>query len=448
MALAANFMFEQLPFMAKILSLNDDVLLKVFHAAVQASSPKLSDNQAPLNVSRTCRHWRNLLLANPRFWLCLDCKSDDELKLVPLWLRRSQDAVIEVSISGFSLLPPKVDPVLLEGALRVIFNNQSRLGKLLFAGLAHIPPVRVDNFSNLVEFRAVTSPPPVVGDAYLPLKTDNTHAVSVSSSHLQHRAIAPKLRNLDFWFGFALATRETLEGTWALLHQCPNLEQLSLHVLLCEAVEHNPIDPILSLEKLESIDLGCDGEDDNGLDYVRFLLRHLRAPSLHSLTITTIMNDTLVEAAREFLLGSNYGAPVREAGILMDDCSVQLQKKFLQDLSQVTKLTIPDDFDFGDAYRLEHTYQLLTLGSESGDFCPLLESFETSYSPSDVEIMAKFLLSRLRQTRTFRASIRSVKNEDLFRICEHPELQEWLEVNGSDIHCTNGDLFGSDLQSL
>ena len=59
--------------MAEITSLDDDVLLAIFENAAQVFQPRTSELAALLNLSRTCRRWRDLVASNARFWTRIVC---------------------------------------------------------------------------------------------------------------------------------------------------------------------------------------------------------------------------------------------------------------------------------------------------------------------------------------------------------------------------------------
>ena len=93
----------------------------------------------------------------------------------------------------------------------------------------------------------------------------------------------------------------------------------------------------------------------------------------------------------------------------------------MQDLSKVVTLTIDDA-------HYEITYQLLTMGRGSCDLCPLLEDFNVTFVPCSDSVV-DFLLSRLRQTRSFQGTFslcyEPIYGERRTRIYEHPELMRW-----------------------
>lgn len=86
------------PAMATTSSLNVDALVLIFDEAVRSarSWERSNSRYAPLNISRTCRRWREILLSNARFWANFECETMSAYELAPLWLKGSRNAVINV----------------------------------------------------------------------------------------------------------------------------------------------------------------------------------------------------------------------------------------------------------------------------------------------------------------------------------------------------------------
>ena len=389
--------------MAPISSLNEDTLLHIFDAVLAREW-----SWRPNPTAAPCRQWRELLLTHAHFWARLQCETEDDLKLAPLWLQRSKDAVIDVDISaGFD-----TNRALLRDVLFMIINNQSRLGKLRLnqADLEEdAQPVAVDDFSNLTDLKVETT-----------LSYRRTVLpYTFLSSQPRQQPIAPKLTKVSIYFSHtATHLQREIRG---LLEQCPNLKELSLDLSNCAVVEDDePDGHVYVFGRLESIDLTGSYRDKNVTDYVRRLLQRSEAPSLLSLSFEFDMDNPFVDAAQQFLMRSNYGR-VQKAVLRVSRCGLRLQEKIYRALPGVKELHIDE--------HQATSYNLLTLGRGTGDLCPLLEYIWVKNSPQKGhEAVVDCLVSRLSQGKRFKAEIRVDHTDDDDRdwIYTHPILKQWI----------------------
>ena len=346
----------------------------------------------------------------------LQCKTDDELALAPLWLQRSRDAIIDVDICGEFQNHAQLGSVLIE-----LLSNQSRLRKLSLSQveLEAFRPMAVNDLSNLVELSLTTK---LDTDYYYSSRPDMVLPYTFLLPRISQQPVAPRLRKLDLTSYFT--TKQMQIEIWALLEQCPNLEELSLNVInYDDDTEHEPDGHAFVLGKLESIVLESRIESKSDRQFLMRLLRRLEAPSLLSLTVRTYMDDWFAEAIQEFLVRSHYGGPVRKAEIRSIGCEGEFLEEILEALPGVTELCT---HAYGSTI-----YELLTLGQDTDDLCPLLESFHANNLFEEAsDDMADFLVSRLSRARTFKASIRvdHMSRDDREWIYNHPYLQQWMSA--------------------
>ncbi|KAJ6512974.1 hypothetical protein C8R45DRAFT_961982 [Mycena sanguinolenta] len=87
-----------------------DVLIEIFRACLPSEHDALIDfAEAPLLLSRICRHWRNVAYSTPMLWSAIHIPSPDSLdtpsnflarleKIVEEWLKRSATCFLSVSL--------------------------------------------------------------------------------------------------------------------------------------------------------------------------------------------------------------------------------------------------------------------------------------------------------------------------------------------------------------
>ena len=399
--------------MAKITSLNDDVLLEIFENAVQESDGRPLDNYAPLNISRTCQHWREVVLANGCLWTRFSFEktgtSDEKgeengyyemrSEIARLWIERSRDAVLSLDFDWVSISA---------SLIRTIFDHQSRLGKLVIRevrsedGKPHTRPqvkVMIRDLSNLVELL-------LLGGIILAIDTSLLLETEGSPSSSCAHPIAPKLRKLSV----ESRNYEIDATTTDLLEQCPNLEEF----VFSNAYEHKASGRALrrlrpmTFANLKTLDLNL-----KNCSRITDWLRHSTAPSLQSLHIGALDDAWSIAATAEFLERSRHGAPVEVA-----DLSINIRAEDIPDADAIIIImrlfrALPGlkeykCYDFPSSAR---GYELLTTESGSGDFWPHLEKFQAYYNPSIMEAstsndaIVNFLSSRLSRLQPFLAKI-------------------------------------------
>jgi hypothetical protein len=83
---------EREAWLAPIRTISHDELTIVFNVCAEM------DWIAPMRLATVCRAWRNAVLANPRAWSQIHPKSTRALKLIPLYLERSGQCTLALSI--------------------------------------------------------------------------------------------------------------------------------------------------------------------------------------------------------------------------------------------------------------------------------------------------------------------------------------------------------------
>ena len=382
--------------MAKIASLDDDVLLKIFENAVQVSDCDSSypyrrwiKAEAPLNLSRTCHHWRGIVLASGRFWTRFKSEVEWDMPLARVWLERSRNAILDLDFGrGY----------VKNSLLRRVFENQSRLGRLLIEGTewgGEPELVMIRDLSNMTE---------------LTLKGVSFTVNAMALSEPLSQPIAPKLTKL------IVHPRGGIDATLDLVEQCPNLVELSLSSN--DEANDRVFRPI-SFPDLTTLSLGLSF----GIQTVKWL-EHLTAPSLRTLDVSSHSihrSVSLPAVLADFLERSQYGAPVENLSLSIGGDDVQAWARFARSLPGLK------DY-YSDGFPASaHEYELLTIGGDSGDAWPLLQKFHKSFYPGDIDAMVDFLLSRLDRPHPFDAEvhIQNTDEDDCNYLREHEELSRW-----------------------
>ena len=382
--------------MAMITSLNDDILLKIFEDAVHLSDSIPNKRNAPLNLSHTCQHWRDIILANKRFWTRFKAKGDRDMRFAYLWLERSRDAILDLdfrrgNISG--------------GLLGLVFENQPRLRRLLVQGTkSKFPiPVVIRDLSNMVEMTL-----PFTIDTSLP-------------SDPPSRPIAPKMTNLTV--GLESYGVVTIGSTFDLIEQCPNLVELSLDFWddgMRDGLAFRP----LCFQALQTLTLHIHFRDN-----VEGWLQHLTAPSLRSLRIRDYsVNPRLRAILADFLERSQPGGPVERFSLASFDSTIDEHwVRLIQALPNLREYEC-------DSFPLDVSdHERLTIGSTSGNAWPLLQKFRKNFRLGDIDAMVGFVLSRLNRPHPFSAEIhvQHVADEVRNSLDTHEELSQWKDDSES-----------------
>ena len=410
--------------MAKISAIDDDALLKIFETAVQASDGRPSEHQAPLNIARTCRHWRMIVLTTGSLWTRFVCDDFDDVNFVRLWLQRSRDAIIDLDTWA---CPNEI-------LFRTIFENQSRFGKLLIRGgihsqhPQHLQPVMIHDLSNATEM--------ALGPGRVPFMVASNFLEVAEQLSLpsRPRPIAPKLTKLTV----SLFSGGGICAVFDLLEQSPNLSELDLRFdkPVFDVHATRTFHP-LSLDKLESLSLALPFQT-----LVVEWIRHLTAPSLRSLLITDhsldgIGDDRLPETFAAFLERSQYGAPVERATLNIKNTGNGTWFRIVQALPGLKEFR---SYAFPRSAR---DYEWLITRSRFGEVWPLLEGLQTYWNTGDILLegvqtywntgdidilaMVNFLLSRLLQPQHFSAviDVSNTNEQDRRFLEDHEELSRW-----------------------
>ena len=88
------------PMAMHIMMLSPDIFSTIVEFAITLCDGWPSGKQAPLNISRTCRSWRKLMLSNGRFWSQFKIVGGN-VRLATLWLRRSKEAPLDFQVTIF-----------------------------------------------------------------------------------------------------------------------------------------------------------------------------------------------------------------------------------------------------------------------------------------------------------------------------------------------------------
>ena len=417
----------------------EDVLSEIFALAISQSEGRTTLRDAPLNLSHTCRRWRELLLSNGRFWTHLDCFNSRtyDHRLASLWPERSRDAIMNVRIGPHHDGSQESKDRDCERLLEAVLRNQSRVGalKVMMMGSHEGEPMKLHDLSNLVSLE-LHHPFPFRGDSLL---LSSTHALL----HLPHlpeetQAIAPVLTKLTLT-GVKEAEAQ-LAGVLAMLVHCHNLSEFALTTRRNRSVERRdeeseaPINCIL--EKLESFSYST-------FSYGGFL-RHIRAPSLRYICVMGIASwppafNEMYDDIRDFLADSERGPVVRSAHFFFTHIEEEAQLAILEALPGVT--TLEAGFP-----RTNRVYRGLTLGGDGGELCPLLEYMEIHAPPKEgVRAMIDMLRSRFDESAKFRAVIatRPLEDDDAEELRAQVEIHRWISegrLNGPRLPST-GQLY-------
>ena len=392
--------------MAIITSIEYDVLVEIFEHACKMSDGRPNDHQAPLNLSLTCRRWREIILEHGCFWTRFTCEDIDRIGLARVWLQRSRNNILDLDLSG----------TFASGSLLcTIFENQSRLGRLLVEGTRckGTEPVAISDLSSMsklkldrILFMVSASPPP---------------AIDQTPSAARPQPIAPILYELQV----TIEEKDMPRSFWAavdLLEQCPRLNKFSLHIDGHSPSSHNTGGRIFNSYSLNNLaEISLSGQV---VGPVQAWLQHTTAPNLRLLDIRNKNNrnsgSALPDSVADFLERSQC-CGVEKAWLSIGRSGIQTWERIIQALPGLRMYYSGENFPF---HREE--YELLTIRNGSGDRWPCLSQFTKVGYPGDTSAVVSFLLSRLRRSQLFCADIEVRHlNEDSRRLLEdHAELSQ------------------------
>ena len=383
-----------------IASLPDDVLYKIFERAIPLHRFAILKYEAPLNVSHTCRTWRQLVISNGQFWtrIILALKEQSlkaDIRMLSLWLERTADVIIDFSASNIRI------PV--EGAdflawYRIAARKQSRWGKVnlpLYYYRQHreVEPAKLHNLSNLTEWE--------IGDAFpfgLEARKGNELPLFTVPIHQRvGRPIAPLLSRLSLsWFR---ANHEEHRGLLAMLRQCPNLMALRVHYEDEEICFDDINEPVCVMNRLDELQV------EGSFNWLR-LFRKIEAPSLRSLTASpgSVASSSCLERELPILLNApRFGAPLVSATMhFSGKLDAESQLRLFKALSDIKDLRVSFEGD-------EHTCHLLSFDDDGGQLCPYLENLHVTFTEfTSSHSIESMLVSRYRRSDKFRASVDGV----------------------------------------
>ena len=193
-----------------------DVLTVIFEWSTFLANGIPSIREAPLNLSHTCRSFRQLLLSSGHFWAHLRCLSPKvHGRLAQMWLERSLDARITFRAHGLSGIDEEED---LEAWRQVFSSKLSQFRALSVSfegGLENIKPSTLHDLSTLTELVLRKDIPFGLGE-----RGRFTPLFIVPSVEATMRPIAPLLPSL--YLRKVNGGNDAQRGLLAMLRHCPN----------------------------------------------------------------------------------------------------------------------------------------------------------------------------------------------------------------------------------
>lgn len=391
-----------------ISTLPPEILTKIFLEAIALADFEPKNHEAPLNVSHTCKAWRQLLLTNCFFWARLNLVSawpayrerDIDIRLATMWLARTGKATI-----SFHVVPGD-KPDSEEDNMAVwhheIVKRQSQWGdmnmKLYYPDHERsvMQTLPLEDLQNLTIWRiddndpfAIESDEPRVDKA----------SFLIPDLSLTGQPIAPRLTTLRIT-GIFVDNRQQ-RGLLAMLRHCPNLETFAICYEDEDDFDLSEDTPICVLSKLKQLSLA--GEFGR-----LHLFRKLRVPALDyldvgdpfhvngirevSMLILLISESELSHSLRKLVLGNRD--PVY---VCHNEAALRL---ILGAVPELELLYIDLDSDSSTFACI-----LLSLAPGGSGLCPRLDELHMCfYEDPDIEVLERMLSPRFESNDKFIAS--------------------------------------------
>ena len=406
-----------------ISSLPLDALLEIFDWAVRlarSTHEELDDRVPPLNLSHTCRLWRELVLSHPPFWAHISYEGPIHVRLASLWLERAQGADLHCNLRSF---PNSNTDEEVESFLQQLSSKQSH-----WVSMTHYGKHRHSNVCNPTELHDLSKLTDLVIYAEFPFGTEKGDVSFLPPQFIVPdptiaqplRPLAPSLQHLTLhglqgFFG-------SLRGIFAMLMQCPNLKILDLDCGSETHIEDGERHEELSctLVSLEVLFLG-------GYFPGMGALRKLVVPTLRELHFAANYfrdDDSIFNEFPMFLVDSQCARSITKLilDIAGDEPERAVLIRIIRVLPNVTHLGMSC---FGSA-----SQSVLLLDDNGAGFFPNLQEllfFEVfPRAEPHHEGLCSMLASRFAQNEKFRATLDVSRFEPNYRA-----KRESLETNGA-----------------
>ncbi|KAH8119562.1 hypothetical protein DFH11DRAFT_1565702 [Phellopilus nigrolimitatus] len=416
-----------------------EILLEIF-LECHFSRPihTLSIRQAPLNVSQTCRYWRDVALSSSLLWAHLDFHSrrsrfqHDHLRYIlttmDTWFLRSNKAPL--SFNMHISIPSIGDKALRSSAEKVVsslFRQQNRwkVIKLICMGLDLVKSLYLEATSMpLIESLQLRfSPqteyyyPPPHFDGIL----DLTSSLRLKTLHYRGSVLlnpsGPSLMALTecaFTFRPPITEFLFMDVCLNLLQLAPNLESFSTHFGETEYFPPVPPGPMLMLPRLRTLSL---------MESVApsLLIQKLTLPGLVDLEINSI-HDQAGGILVDFMRRSQ---PRLESLIIIEGCPEEDELlDVLHPLLALRSLTI-------ETAVLSYYFLIgMTLGGPWGVPCPTLQSIvfcDIGGWEGDEGLVADMLVSRWHAPRRLEEASFLLVECDMEEIMEMQPVRRCVE---------------------
>lgn len=467
--------------MGIVSTLSIDALAEIFDWAITFSENSFCPQQAPLNLSHTCRVWRTILLQNGRFWARVKWPEARavHVRLAALFLDRSASALLHYKIGQLS---DGSGPDEIRAWHELLFKKQERwrvvemaMWELKWVGKSistfslrrrcgrRMESTTLRDLSELT--RLVFADDYPFATVHDKIRTKGTPPLFLipPSDPVNGCPIAPQLTSL---ICHGLRGGKRVErGMLIMLNHCPALEDLELvfeSTYSTETPTEEDNGPICILRKLKRLTIG----GRYTFSSPTLLPRRMETPVLHELHIQADPAVVYGELPN-FLTRSKFGGPVCIADISSDsdysEDEVVLEQatdrysRLLAALPKVKHLNL-------DVPNIELAFRLLdresdNIGGKCSNLCPLVENLrivlDTSrYSPNSLHSLLDSLFkSRSASGRGFHVEVRIVGEklkgfkEELER---YPEARRWqneqclaLVLEHMDDNCPTSTAFDS-----
>lgn len=393
-----------------IFSMPPEVLTHIFLWAAALAKFQPKNHEAPLNVSRTCKAWRQLLLTSACFWTHFDTISavpvqfelegEFDIRLAMMWLERTRNATIAYRVG--SQFEKRSDMADIAAWLSEISKRQSQWGELslLYPHEKRLA-IRTEPLGNLPNLRSwhFQGPSPFTVERDGPY-IDYKPLFFVPDLNSTGQPIAPRLTTLHISRIFA--DRALQQGLLAMLRHCPNLESFLISYWN-EGNDSGLRDdiPICVLSKLKQLTLIGNFEHLH-------LFKKLKAPALDSLNVSApLRNHDLARDLLTIIHGLGLVQSLRKLVLnpMKYTFNKVAQRLLLEDFPELSFLYI--DFPASTA-----TCKLLSLAPRGSRLCPRLDELRICFEqPPNIDVLQRMLSSRFASNENFRVSIHINKME-------------------------------------
>lgn len=405
-----------------ILTLPPELLTEIFLWAATFADFQRVTREAPLNVSHTCKAWRQLVLTKTCFWTRFEPDHDVSGQLVLMWLERTGNATI--TYDTLMIVHRSKDHVIPTWH-RELGKRQSQWGNMgLFyphpdKGRRAVQTFPLEDLRNLTSWFVSDYYPFTI--RYYKSRTAYKQLFLVPDLSSTGQPIAPRLTTLQITDFFA--DRVQHKGLLAMLRHSPNLEAFRLDFCLeKEDSRLSESTEICVLSKLRQLTL-------RGSFTRLHLFKNLRAPALDSLNVMYTsgllgMSGGVPTLISDFKLGPSMRKLVLDVLLWPVDGDTQrLLFEALPDLSYLY-IKVPE---------LTYVCGLLSLAPDGPGLCPRLDELRMCfYQPPDIDVLGQMLSSRFESNEKFRVSIRDdkrsrYKNIEKELLDTNPSFREWNE---------------------